>query len=165
MHPLNKLTFDAALDLVEQRLARLVSEGIRPVCYLPGNAGRIDAVERRIFEQPQRLRGVDIFQVLALGPASGWRRAVMGGVGIVTPFIGPGVRELVNAGLARNIRCNLSQVPRLFEGPWRPQVAFAHTSPPDAQGRVTLGLNAGIDFAPVRQAVFKVAMVLSLIHI
>ena len=30
----------------------------------------------------------------------------MGGVGIVTPFIGPGVRGLVNAGLARNIRAD-----------------------------------------------------------
>ncbi len=159
MPPIRTTTLDTALDLVTQRLARHAAEGARPVCYLPGNAGRIDAVERWIFEQPQRLRGVDVFQVLALGPATGWRRAVMGGVGIVTPFIGPGVRELVNAGLARNIRCNLSQVPRLFEGPWRPHVAFAHTSPPDAQGRVTLGLNAGIDFAPVRQAAFKVAMV------
>ena len=152
-------TFDDALEHVTQELARHASREVRPVCYLPGNAGRIDAVERWIFEQPQRLRGVDIFQVLALGPAKGWRHAVMGGVGIVTPFIGPGVRDLVNAGLARNIRCNLSQVPRLFEGPWRPHVAFAHTSPPDELGRVTLGLNAGIDFAPVKQAMFKVAMV------
>jgi acyl-CoA hydrolase/RimJ/RimL family protein N-acetyltransferase len=152
-------TFDTALNLVAQRLAKHVADGKRPVCYLPGNAGRIDAVERWIFEQPQALAGADIFQVLALGPAQGWRQAVMGGVGIVTPFIGPGVRELVNAGLARNIRCNLSQVPRLFEARWRPQVAFAHTSPPDAEGRVTLGLNAGIDFAPVKQAAFKVAMV------
>jgi acyl-CoA hydrolase/RimJ/RimL family protein N-acetyltransferase len=159
MTPNCTVPFDFALDTVAQRLARLVSEGIRPVCYLPGNAGRVDAVERWIFDQPQLLRGVDVFQVLALGPATGWNRAVMGGVGIVTPFIGPGVRELVNAGLARNIRCNLSQVPRLFEGPWRPHVAFAHTSPPDASGRVTLGLNAGIDFAPVRHAMFKVAMV------
>jgi hypothetical protein len=50
-------------------------------------------------------------------------------------------------------------VSRLFEGPWRPHVAFAHTSPSDDAGRVTLGLNAGIDFAPVKQAMFKVAMV------
>jgi len=159
MSSLHTTTLANALDLVTQRLARHVAEGTRPVCYLPGNAGRIDAVESLIFDQPQRFAGVDVFQVLALGPAAGWQRAVMGGVGIVTPFIGPGVRELVNAGLARNIRCNLSQVPRLFEGPWRPQVAFAHTSPPDALGRVTLGLNAGIDFTPVRQAMFKVAMV------
>lgn len=159
MTPITTTPLDTALQVVSQRLAGLVAQGERPVCYLPGNAGRIDAVERWIFEQPQRLDGVDIFQVLALGPAAGWRKAVLGGVGIVTPFIGPGVRELVNAGLARNIRCNLSQVPRLFEGRWRPAVAFAHVSPPDAQGRVTLGLNAGIDFAPVREAQFKVALV------
>jgi len=159
MAPIRTTTLAGALELVTQRLCRHVAEGIRPVCYLPGNAGRIDAVEQWIFEQPQRLGGVDVFQVLALGPATGWQRAVMGGVGIVTPFIGPGVRELVNAGLARNIRCNLSQVPRLFEDRWRPHVAFAHTSPPDESGRVTLGLNAGIDFAPVRQAAYKVAMI------
>jgi len=159
MPQISATPLQTALELVGRRLAQHVAEGARPVCYLPGNAGRIDAVERCIFEQPQRLCGVDVFQVLALGPAAGWRRAVMAGVGIVTPFIGPGVRELVNAGLARNIRCNLSQVPKLFDGRWRPQIAFAHTSPPDHAGRVTLGLNAGIDFAPVRQAVFKVAIV------
>lgn len=157
--PIPTTTFDTAMELVSQRLARHAADAVRPVCYLPGNAGRIAAVERWIFEQPQRLDGVDIFQVLALGPATGWQRAVMGGVGIVTPFIGQGVRALVNAGLARNIRCNLSQLPRLFEARWRPHVAFAHTSPPDDSGRVTLGLNAGIDFAAVRHAMFKVAMV------
>jgi acetyl-CoA hydrolase len=129
------------------------------VLYLPGNAGRVVGAEQWIFDNPERLRDVDVFQVLALGPAAGWEKAVLGGVGIVTPFIGPGVRKLVNAGLARNIRCNLSQVPRLFEGRWRPDVAVAHTSLPDAHGRVTLGLNAGIDIAPVTQARFKVAMV------
>lgn len=154
-----KTTLHTALDLVSQRLGQYVAPGVRPVCYLPGNAGRIDAVERWIAEQPQRLAGTDVFQVLALGPAAVWRQAVLGGVGIVTPFIGHGVRELVNAGLARNIRCNLSQVPRLFQGRWRPHVAFAHVSPPDAAGRVTLGLNAGIDFAPLRAAMFRVAVV------
>ncbi len=149
----------AALDVVTQRLARAAADDSRPVCYLPGNAGRIAALEEWIFEHASAFGGVDIFQVLALGPEAGWRRAVMAGVGIVTPFIGPGVRDLVNAGLARNIRCNLSQLPRLFEGRWRPQVAFAHTSLPDASDRVTLGLNAGIDFTPLREATFKVAFV------
>jgi acetyl-CoA hydrolase len=148
-----------AMEIVAQQLAQGRRDGRRPVCYLPGNAGRVVGVEDWIFENPERLRDVDMFQVLALGPASGWEKAVLGGVGIVTPFIGPGVRQLVNAGLARNIRCNLSQVPRLFEDRWRPDVAVAHTSAPDELGRVTLGLNAGIDIAPVRHARFKVAMV------
>ncbi|MBI5256335.1 MAG: GNAT family N-acetyltransferase [Burkholderiales bacterium] len=149
----------AAMDTIARRLADSRQGGRRPVLYLPGNAGRVVGVEQWIFDNPQRLRDVDVFQVLALGPAAGWEKAVLGGVGIVTPFIGPGVRQLVNAGLARNIRCNLSQVPRLFEDRWRPDVAIAHTSMPDEHGRVTLGLNAGIDFAPVSQARFKVALV------
>lgn len=159
--PLNRAqcTLDEALEVVARRLGDLRGGSRRPVLYLPGNAGRIDAVERWIFANPERLRDVDVFQVLALGPAQGWEKAVLGGVGIVTPFIGPGVRELVNAGLARNIRCNLSQVPRLFGDRWRPDVAFAHTSMPDADGIVTLGLNAGIDHAPLAQAAFKVAIV------
>jgi 4-hydroxybutyrate CoA-transferase len=148
-----------AMSTVAQQLASSRRDEARPVLYLPGNAGRVVGVEHWIFENPDRLRDVDVFQVLALGPATGWEKAVLGGVGIVTPFIGPGVRHLVNAGLARNIRCNLSQLHRLFEGRWRPDVAVAHTSWPDEHGRVTLGLNAGIDFAPVMQARFKVAMV------
>lgn len=150
---------EAALAVVAGHLKHDPAHDGRSVLYLPGNAGRIDAVERWIFDNPQQLKGADVFQVLALGPAAGWERAVMGGVGIVTPFIGPGVRQLVNAGLARNIRCNLSQVSGLFYGRWRPDVAFAHTSPPDARGRVTLGLNAGIDFTAVKRARFKVAVV------
>lgn len=148
-----------ALETIATRLGRPSPSGQRPILYIPGNAARVEAVERWIFEHPQRLAGADVFQVLALGPSAGWKRAAMNGVGIVTPFIGPGVRELVNAGLARNIRCNLSQVPRLFEQRWRPDVAVAHVSPPDAYGRVTLGLNAGLDHAPVKQARFKVALV------
>lgn len=158
IHPLTS-TLTAALEAAAQRLAAARGGPQRPVCYLPGNAGRIDAVERWIFEHPQRLAGTDVFQLLALGPAAGWEAAVMAGVGVVTPFIGPGVRRLINHGLARNIRCNLSQVPRLFDKRWRPEVAFAHVSPPDAQGRVTLGLNAGIDIAPVQAARYKVALV------
>ena len=155
----NAASLDEAMETIARRLADSRVDGRRPVFYLPGNAGRLVGVEDWIFDNPNRLRDVDVFQVLALGPTSGWDKAVLGGVGIVTPFIGPGVRQLVNAGLARNIRCNLSQVPRLFTSRWRPDVAVAHTSMPDDLGRVTLGLNAGIDIAPVTQARFKIALV------
>lgn len=151
-----------ALNVAADQLAQARRAGAsphRPVLYLPGNAGRIDAVEQWLFAQPGALAGCDVFQIYALGPAEGWERAVMADVGVVTPFIGPGVLHLVNAGLARNIRCNLSQVPQLFEGRWRPDVAIAHVSPPDAEGRVTLGLNAGLDIAPVRAARWKLAVI------
>lgn len=147
-------------DVFEQVVAKLNHvPGQHVVCYLPGNAGRIASVEEWVFDNGKRLTGVHLFQTLALGPAEGWARAVEGGAIPVTPFIGTGMRQLVNDGLAKNIRCNLSQVPRLFGGYWRPDVAFAHTSPPDEYGRVTLGLNAGLDYTAVRSAKFKVAIV------
>lgn len=146
-------------DRVEDHLRRGHSGENRPVLYLPGNAGRIPSLEEWLFEHAERLNGVDVFQVLALGPAEGWQKAVLGGIHIVTPFIGASVRELVNQGLASNIRCNLSQVPRLFRGRWRPNVAIAHVSMPNALGQVTLGLNAGVDYSAVRNAQFKVAVI------
>lgn len=148
-----------AMETVADLLSGTMPNPERPVCYLPGNAGRIAPVEDWIFANAKRMKNVDIFQALALGPAKGWENAVLGGVGIVTPFIGPGVRQLVNTGLARNIRANLSQVPRLCRGRWKPTVAFAHVSPPDSLGRVTLGLNAGLDITPVKHAGFKVAII------
>lgn len=151
-----------AMLRVAQVLADRRAAGRVPILYLPGNAGRIACVEGWIFGNAGELaRGetVHVFQTLALGPAARWAQAVARGVVPVTPFIGPGVRELVNQGLARNIRCNLSQVHKLFQARWRPDVAMAHVSLPDAAGRVTLGLNAGLDISAVRNAGFKVAVV------
>ncbi|MCA9354349.1 MAG: GNAT family N-acetyltransferase [Candidatus Kaiserbacteria bacterium] len=146
-----------AMKYVAGHLARIESD--LKILYLPGNTGLIPLVESWIFNNAHQLRGVHVFQTLALGPAHGWSDAVAQGVIPVTPFIGPGVRELVNEGLAKNIRCNLSQVPRLVREHWKPQVAIAHVSPPDQYGRVTLGLNAGLDYTAVRSADFKVAVV------
>lgn len=155
----NSYTMERALAIIADRLAKERTAEKRPVLYLPGNAGRIARLEDWIFENAGQISGTDIFQVLALGSAAGWANVVMNDVGIVTPFIGPGVRDLVNKGLARNIRRNLSQVPRLFTERWRPDVAIAHTSAPDMSGLVTLGLNAGIDIGALKYARFKVAVV------
>lgn len=145
---------------------RLTAAGRQPetktekrVCYLPGNCGRIDCIEQWIFEHAEQLNGVYVFQTLSLGPKEGWEKAVMGGIKPVTPFIGTGLRDLVNRGLAYNIRSHLSAVPGLTKGMWRADVAFAHVSPPDPKGRVTLGLNAGLDYTAVKSAEFKVAVV------
>ncbi len=136
--------------------------GKKPVIYIPGNAGKIDYFEKVLFTNAEKVTGgVDayVFQALALGSASGWADAVRQGVTPVTPFIGPGVRSLVNNGLAENIRLHLSQVHRLYEGRWRPDVAFAHVSLPDHHGRVTLGLNAGLDISAVKSAKTKIAVI------
>jgi acyl-CoA hydrolase/L-amino acid N-acyltransferase YncA len=151
-----------AMQCVAEVLAEARAAGRVPVLYLPGNAGRIAAVEDWVFDHATDLahgQTLHLFQTLALGSPARWAQAVANGVVPVTPFIGPGVRALVNQGLARNIRCNLSQVHKLFQARWRPDVALAHVSPPDALGRVTLGLNAGLDISAVKSARYKVAVV------
>lgn len=158
----NVSTIGAAMQRVAEVLAVQRAAGRVPVLYLPGNAGRIVSVEDWLFQNAGELSQggrVHVFQTLALGPAARWAEAVARGVVPVTPFIGPGVRELVNQGLARNIRCNLSQVHKLYQTRWRPDVAIAHVSPPDAESRVTLGLNAGLDISAVKAATFKVAVI------
>ncbi len=151
-----------AMERVGEFFASIYEKGIIPTLYIPGNAGRIDALESWIFQNTELLihgRSLHVFQTLALGSSDGWANAVTKGVIPVTPFIGPGVRNLVNKGLARNIRVNLSQVSKLFENHWRPDVAFAHVSPPDNLGRVTLGLNAGLDISAVKNAKYKIAVI------
>jgi acyl-CoA hydrolase/GNAT superfamily N-acetyltransferase len=154
-----RYTIPEAMNFISEMLKREARPDKRPLVYLPGNAGMIPLVENWIHSNPEKLRGTDIFQVLALGSAEGWKRTVMSDIGIYTPFIGPAVRELVSKGLAKKIGCNLSLLWRLFSEGFQPDVAFAHTSRADSIGRVTLGLNAGIDFSAVEKARFKVAVV------
>lgn len=157
--PVHDIPF--AMECAKEIFISLYKEGITPILYIPGNAGKIDALENWLYLNAELLtqtRNLYVFQTLSLGSPDGWANAVTKGVIPVTPFIGPGVRALVNKGLARNIRANLSQVPKLFENLWRPDVAFAHVSPPDISGRVTLGLNAGLDISAVRNAKFKIAV-------
>lgn len=148
------------MELIASKFEKEHGEGVKlPILYIPGNTGRIDCVEQWIFENSRKLHGAYVFQTFALGSAAGWEKAVTGGITPVTPFIGPGVRALVNRGLASNIRCNLSNVPNLFKRRWRPDVAFAHVSPPNQFGLVTLGLSAGLDYTAVKNAKFKIAVV------
>lgn len=151
-----------AMEKVKEILFSLYKEKVIPILYIPGNAGRIDVLEGWFYQNAEHLTQGEhlyVFQTLALGSSDGWANAATKGVIPVTPFIGPGVRSLVNKGLARNIRANLSQVPKLFENRWRPDIAFAHVSLPDTLGRVTLGLNAGLDISAVKNAKFKIAVV------
>ncbi len=119
--------------------------------YLPGNGNLIPPLEAAIQEHAAELSGMQCWQLLSLG--TGWDRDdVYPHVRIVTPFIGPTIRDLVNAGRADFIPMHLSLVSKLFEKEWIPDVVFLHTSLPDRSGRVTPGLDAGLSIGPFRQA-------------
>lgn len=124
--------------------------------YLSGNANHIPIVEQAIQEKAEELNGLRFFQILTLG--RGWD-TVAEHIRLVTPFIGPGSRRLANEGKADFVPTHLSQLPALFsDGRWRPEVAIVQTSMPDENGRVTLGLDAGLSYAAFLAAGIRIAV-------
>lgn len=138
-------------------------ERIAPrILWLPGNTNRIDAVEALLWERASRFAGLRVVQLLSLG--KGWSKAIPH-IRLVTPFIGPGARELVHRGFADFLPCHLSFFPSLTRpgphgtrGRYQPDVAIAHVSRPDPLGRVTLGLDAGLSWEPVQHAGITIAV-------
>lgn len=75
-------------------------------------------------------------------------------------FLGPGVREAVNAGVADYTPCFLSELPSLFlEGVVPLRAALVMVSPPDAQGYCSLGVSVDVNHAACRAAQVVVAQV------
>lgn len=148
-------------DVVRGRFAMARARGETPKMYDPGNTGTIPLLYTALSENAEVLtEGLDVkvYQTLALDPKEGWRNATKHGVIPITSFIGPGMRDLIHEGVGRILRTHLSRLHMVWE--WlRPDVAFAHVSLPDTEGRVTLGLNAGLDISAVKNAKFKIAVI------
>lgn len=89
---------------------------------------------------------VAAYRLFVLNPQAGL--PARPGVSQVTPFVGPGARGLATL---EYVPCRLSLVPRLFAGPYRPDVVVVHTSPP-VHGRVSLGTEVNILPAAIEAA-------------
>ncbi|WP_425499850.1 GNAT family N-acetyltransferase [Cerasicoccus fimbriatus] len=75
-------------------------------------------------------------------------------------FMGPGIREAVNAGVADYTPCFLSELPSLFlEGVVPLRAALVMVSPPDNQGYCSLGVSVDVVHAACRAAQVVVAQI------
>lgn len=75
-------------------------------------------------------------------------------------FLGPEVRDAVNAGLADYSPCFLSELPSLFlEGVVPLRAALVMVTPPDAQGYCSLGVSVDVTLPACRAAQVVVAQV------
>lgn len=75
-------------------------------------------------------------------------------------FLGPNVREAVNAGVADYTPCFLSELPSLFlEGVVPLRAALVMVSPPDPQGYCSLGMSVDVNHAACRAAQVVVAQI------
>jgi acetyl-CoA hydrolase len=152
------------LDLYRDRIctaeeaAGLIESGQR--VYLTGNCSVPQKVLRAITERAPQLTGVEIIQVLTVGPADYVRPEMAGHLRVNTFFISDNVRAAVNEGLADYSPCMLSEIPGHFKSRRLPlDAALIHVSPPDEHGFCSYGVEVGITKSAAQSAAKVIAEV------
>jgi acyl-CoA hydrolase/GNAT superfamily N-acetyltransferase len=103
---------------------------------------------------------VEILHILTHGKAPYARRELLEHFRHNAFFIGPNVRDAVNAAIADYTPIFLSEVPELFyQKRLHLDVALVQVSPPDAHGQCSLGVSVDVVKAAVRSARHVIAEV------
>ncbi|MYB25712.1 MAG: acetyl-CoA hydrolase/transferase family protein [Acidimicrobiia bacterium] len=123
---------------------------------LPPGAGGATAIEREIASQSERLRGLDVYSGLLLSDYS----FLSDGIRYTTWHVMPPVRAAVADGSVRFLPIRGSQLSHLFATGRLPlDVAVVHTSPPDSDGRCSLGTSTSYPLTLARLAPTVIAQV------
>ncbi|MCY3954326.1 MAG: 4-hydroxybutyrate CoA-transferase [bacterium] len=123
---------------------------------LPPGAGGAGAIEREIGRQADRLRGLDVYSGLLLSDYPFLRD----GISYTTWHVMGPVRTAIADGSVRFLPIRGSQVSQLFRTGRLPlDVAVVHVSPPDADGRCSLGTSTSYPLTLARMAPTVIAQV------
>ncbi len=123
---------------------------------LPPGAGEALEIEREISRQADRLRGLSVYGGLLLSDYP----FLVEGVSYTTWHVMPPVRDAVADGRVGFLPIRGSQVSRLFRSGRLPlDVAVVHTSPPDHNGRCSLGTSPSYPYSLARIAPTVIAQV------
>ena len=123
---------------------------------LPPGAGGANAIESEIGRQAERLRGLDVLSGLLLSDYPFLRD----GIRYTTWHVMGPVRTAVAEGSVRFLPIRGSQVSHLFRTGRLPlDVAVVHTSPPDGNGRCSLGTSTSYPLTLARLAPRVIAQV------
>ncbi len=113
-----------------------------------------------LVEQADRLRDVELMHLHTEGPARYADPALSASFRVVSLFVGPNLRDRLDADRVDYLPCFLSEVPQLFRSGRRPiDVALVHVSPPDSHGYCTLGTSVDVAAAAVEVAKVVIAQV------
>lgn len=149
--PAPKPTFTTVADairLIPPRTSVLIGSGA-------AEPGRL---VQGLVDHGEHLQGNEIVHLLTLGPAPYVQPGLESRFRHTAFFIGPNVREAVQAGRADFMPVFLSELPTLIKRGRIPvDVALIQVSPPDAHGFVSLGVSVDI----VRAAVDTAELVLA----
>ena len=119
-----------------------IGDGMR-VLVGSGAAAPLSLIDALCAYAP-KVRGVEVCQLLTLGPAPYVAKAFAGHIRHNAFFIGPNTRVAVQDGSADFTPIFLSDLPALFRGSLPIDVALVQVSPPDAHGYCSLGVSVDI---------------------
>lgn len=121
--------------------------------YLGGNAATPRALAAAVAARADALAGLRVGHVLLLGEDPFAAARKQGLIRHRSWFVGPGDREAVGEGAADYVPCHLSEIPRLLrEGRPPLDAALLMTSPPDAHGFLSLGVEVLASLAAAEAA-------------
>ncbi|MBI4703255.1 MAG: acetyl-CoA hydrolase/transferase family protein [Deltaproteobacteria bacterium] len=134
--------YKAKVTDARSALERTISSGDRVM--LNANCGQPQTLAEALAELAPDLRDVEVVQLLALGKADYARSDLAGHLRLNALFIGPGVREAVNAGAADYTPVFLSEIPALFDDALPLDCALVQVSLPDEHGFCSFGVSVDI---------------------
>lgn len=115
---------------------------------------------RKLAEQANRLRNVELVFITVLGDLEVQKPQYQDSFHINCMFVSAPVREAVAEGRADYIPVFLSDIPDLFNKKILPiDVALVHVSPPDMHGYCSLGVSVDIARSAVNTAKYVIAQV------
>ncbi len=133
------------MEIYKQKLAtaedaiRIIESGNR--IYISGNAAAPYHVVRALAAHKDNYRDVDVVHVLLLGDDPLSAPGMEGHFRHKSLFVGPADRKAVNEGKADYFPIFLYEIPALFvHGTLPLDVAIVQTSPPDAHGFLSFGV-------------------------
>ncbi|PZC43276.1 MAG: acetyl-CoA hydrolase [Chloroflexi bacterium] len=113
--------------------------------YIHGGCATPTPLLAALARRAASLEDVETVALHMEGPAPHVDASLAGHLRHNALFIGPNVREAVNAGRADFTPVFLSDIPALFsQGPLPLDVALIHVSPPDAHGFCSLGVSVDV---------------------
>ncbi len=122
-----------------ENAASLVNSGDR--IYISGNAATPYTLVKALAARKDELQDVDVVHVLLLGDDPLSQPGMEGHFRHKSLFVGPADRKAVNEGRADYFPIFLYEIPGLFiKGSLPLDVAIIQTSPPDAHGFLSLGV-------------------------
>jgi len=152
-----KAEYSAKLSTASEAL-KLISSG--DTVYVHSHAAAPHPLLEAMVARSSQLRDVKIVQIMTLGAAQYARSEYSSSFKVQALFIGPNVREAVNAGRADYIPIFLHDIPSLLGSDDLPiDVCLMHVSPPDAHGFCSYGVSVDCTIAARKAARIVIAEV------